>query len=220
MGQIIHPKHGVVERIYHGNTEIVKVYRGNALVWSKDAAGWPEITSFTVRKKPGGGVTFSFAVARSTHNVITLDGRNVPLTSDTGARAEDGGVGHHVAILTASNAAGAVSRRVEYDWYQRGEITNFRVQYVTPAGVLGQVNAYFSADWKGWPKPTFTIDYGAPAGFVSVNARHVSGTVAGTISGVVHTYVPGTSTTARLRGVNLSERGLTNTVIVTVQVRT
>ena len=129
MGYIIHPIHGAVTAIYKGSTRISKIYKGSDLIWTADAAGLPEISSFTARATEDGRLWLRFEVSRSRHNVITLDGQNVPLTSDTGTVFRDPGPGDHTYVLTASNAAGAVSRRATYSHYTRPTLENFTVRY-------------------------------------------------------------------------------------------
>ncbi len=216
MSQILHPVYGAVMNIYKGSRQFDKVYKGTDLVWSRNAAGAPTITSFTASAPSNGFVTLTFQVsANSTHNVITHNGQNVPLTTDTTAVIADPGVGSYDYVLTCSNAAGAVSRTVTVTKNAQPTLTNLGVRYVVPTGTQSSTNAYFSAEWAGWPRPTFEIDYGEGGGFTAINSRHISGTTGGTIRNVVHTYAPGQNLTARMKLTNSA-----GTVTKNVTVRT
>ena len=200
MSQILNPQIGAVHRVFKGAREFTRIYKGQTLVWTKEAAGRPSITSFTAARS-GGNLVLTFAVARSLHNVITLNGVNVPLTTSTTAVIPDPGVGSHTYTLTCSNAAGAVSRNYTYTVNAAPSISNFAVAYsVTPGG--GTITAFFTWDWSGLPKPVFTIDFGEGRGFESVAQSHVPGAFSGSSTRLSHIYPANRNLTARLHAGN------------------
>ena len=96
MTQIIHPGFGAAEKIFHGSLEVTKIYHGTTLVWERDAAGKPVISSFTAGPVTNGRITLTFAVTGTgVRNRISYLGRNIPLESNTEAVVNDPGIGSH-----------------------------------------------------------------------------------------------------------------------------
>ena len=163
--------------------------------------GDPLYRGFDASGAVNGFITLTLEVTGSTRNRITLNGVNVPFTTDTTAVVADPGTGSHRYVLVATNAAGASSRTVTVTRNLAPDITNFQVRYVSHQLAGAFTNAYFSADWVGWPRPVFEIDYGQGGGFVPVSSRRITGTIGGRVTAVL-TYAPGFNGTARLRATN------------------
>ena len=214
MGQVIKSGKAAI-KIFKGATAISKIYKGAALIWTRARAGKPVISSFTASAPANGFVTLRFRTSKSTRNRITRNGVNVPLTTSTTAAIADPGVGSYDYVLTSSNAAGKTKRTVTVTKNAAPTLRNFRVAYQSPQGPGRFTNGHFNADWSGWPRPAFTIDYGNGV-WSPVSSGHIrGGATSGTIHEIVHTYSPGQNLTARLRAVN-SE----GTVTVSVEVAT